>query len=77
MLTEDGKKSIIILTVLTPTTTLFLGLRLAMRRRREVIGVDDGLLCFALFMLYLQYVGALLRTLSTECFIPVGFPRLI
>ena len=64
MLAEDGKKSIIILTVLTPTTTVFLILRLVLRRRRKVLGADDGLLCFALFMLYLQYVGAVIREQS-------------
>ena len=66
MLAEDGKKSIITLSILTPTTTIFLGLRLLMRKRRKVIGVDDGLLYFALFILYLQYVGALLRMLSRQ-----------
>ena len=60
MLAEDGKKSIIILTVLTPTTTIFLVLRLILRNRRKVLGLDDGLLSFALVMLYLQYVNAVL-----------------
>ena len=62
MLAEDGKKSIIVLTVLTPTTTIFLVLRLVLRNRRKVLGIDDGLLCFALCMVYLQYIGAILRT---------------
>lgn len=39
MLAEDGKKSIIILTVLTPTTTTFLVLRLILRKRRNVLGL--------------------------------------
>ena len=60
MLADDGKKSIIVLTVLTPTTTTFLVLRLILRKRRNVLGLDDGLLSFALFMLYLQYVSAVL-----------------
>lgn len=64
MLAEDGKKTIIILTVLTPTTTVFLALRLVMRKRRNVLGVDDGLLCFALFIIYLQYVVSVLRMQS-------------
>ena len=60
MLADDGKKSIIVLTVLTPTTTTFLALRLMLRKRRKVLGLDDGLLSFALLMLYLQYVSAVL-----------------
>lgn len=60
MVTEDGRRTIIVLSVLTPVTTVFLGLRLAIRQSRRVIGIDDGLLCFALVILYLRYVGAVL-----------------
>ena len=58
MLTSDGKRSIITLSVLTPLSTIFLGLRL--ERKRKLIGIDDWLLIFALVLLYLQAVGAFL-----------------
>lgn len=55
MLTGDAKKSIIIITVLTVLSTVFLGLRL--RRKRSTLGIDDWLLCFALLFIYLQDAG--------------------
>ena len=58
MLTSDGKKSIIVLSILTPLSTFFLGLRL--RKKRNLIGTDDGLLCFALVLMYLQAAGLFL-----------------
>lgn len=61
MVTEDGKKSIIILSCLTILTTIFVILRTVLRRRKDVLGVDDWLLAFALFMLYIQDIGAFLR----------------
>ena len=59
MLTSDGKKSIIVLSILTPLSTIFLGLRLA--KKGQLIGIDDWFLCFALVLLYLQAAGAFLR----------------
>lgn len=59
MLASDGKKSIIILSILTPLSTVLLGLRLA--KKRNLLGPDDWLLCFALLLLYLQAIGAFLR----------------
>ena len=61
-LADDGKKSIIVLTVLTPIVTIFVALRLFVRKKRKVLGADDALLSFALFMVYLQYTGSILRT---------------
>lgn len=58
MLAYDGKKSIIILSILTPLSTVFLALRLS--KKRKLIGPDDWLLCSAVFLLYLQAVGAFL-----------------
>lgn len=58
MLASDGKKSIIIICVLTSLSTVFLGLRLS--KKRKLLGPDDWLLCFALFLLYLQDIGAFL-----------------
>lgn len=49
-LTPDGKRAIALIWVLTPLSTFFLGLRLA--RKRQVIGVDDWLLGFAVLLLY-------------------------
>lgn len=58
MLTDDGKKSIIILSVITSLSTVFLGLRLS--KKRKLLGPDDWLLCSALFLLYLQVIGGFL-----------------
>jgi len=55
MLTSDGKKSIIIISILTPLSTIFLGLRLA--KKLKLLGLDDWLLCFAVLLLWLQNVG--------------------
>ncbi len=52
MLTFEAKKSIIVLSFLTPLSTVFVGLRLA--RKQKHLGVDDWVLCFALVLLYLQ-----------------------
>lgn len=59
MLTPDGTRSITAVWVLTPLSTIFIVLRLA--RKRQLIGVDDWLLCFALLLLYLQAIGVTLR----------------
>jgi uncharacterized membrane protein required for colicin V production len=61
MVTRDGRKSIIILCVLTVLTTTFVILRGILRKRNRLLGIDDWLLAFALFMLYVQDVGAFLR----------------
>ena len=58
MLTSDGKKSIAVVWVLTVLSTVFLALRLV--KKRKHIGIDDGLLCFAVVLLYLQAVGSTL-----------------
>lgn len=58
MLTFEGKKAIIVLSILTPLSTIFVGLRLA--RKQKVLGADDWLLCFALLLLYLQTVFGVL-----------------
>ena len=60
MLSEDGRKSIVILTCLTFLATVFLILRLSIRKSKYISTPEDGLLCFALFMLYLQDAGAFL-----------------
>lgn len=64
MLTSDGKKSIIILSILTPLSTIFLGLRLA--KKAKLLGLDDCLLCFAVLLLWLQNVGNYLCKLSPK-----------
>ena len=60
MLASDGKSFIIALSILTPLSTLFLGLRLS--KKRKLIGIDDWLLCFALVLMYLQTAGGVLCT---------------
>ena len=55
MISSDGKKSIITLTVLTVISTVFLALRLW--RKRKSLGADDWLLCFALLLIYIQDAG--------------------
>lgn len=55
MLTSDAKRSIVVISILTPLSTLFLGLRPA--KKRKVLGLDDWLLCCAVLLLWLQYVG--------------------
>lgn len=60
-LSDTGKKSVIILSVLTALSTLFVFLRLWKRKGVHNIGVDDGLLIFALVMIYAQDAGAFLR----------------
>lgn len=61
-LAEDGKDNITIISVLLPTSTLFVLLRLIMRRRRGTLGPDDGFLCFGLLLAYLQYVYVIIGT---------------
>jgi hypothetical protein len=61
MVTRDGKKSIIILCILTILATTLFVLRGILRKRHGVLGADDWLLAFALFMLYVQDAGAFLR----------------
>lgn len=63
MLSHDGKKSIIILSILTVITTVFCILRWIPRRQKNLLGADDWLLAFALLMLYVQDAGAFLRML--------------
>ncbi len=58
MLTFEAKKSILVLSFLTPLSTVFVGLRLA--RKQKHLGVDDWVLCFALVLLYLQTVFGVL-----------------
>ena len=59
MLASDGKKSVIIVPILTVLSTVFLGLRLA--KKRSNLRLDDWLLCVAVFLLYLQAIAAFLR----------------
>ena len=68
-LADDREKSITVLTTLTPVVTLFVALRLFVRKKRKVLGAVDALLSFALLMVYLQYTGPLLRTLALNTFI--------
>ena len=58
MLAYDGTKTIIILSILTPLSTVFLGLRLS--RKRKPIGPDDWLLSSAVVLLYLQAIAGIL-----------------
>lgn len=58
MLTSEGKKQIILLSIFPALATVFLILRLA--RKRNPIGPDDWLLCFALLLLYQQAIGCFL-----------------
>ncbi|KAL8753029.1 MAG: hypothetical protein Q9184_005543 [Pyrenodesmia sp. 2 TL-2023] len=53
-LTPDGKRAIAVIWLLTPLSTIFLGLRLA--RKREFVGIDDWLLGFAVLLLYGQAI---------------------
>ncbi|KAL8732132.1 MAG: hypothetical protein Q9181_004047 [Wetmoreana brouardii] len=62
MVTADGKKSIIITTLLTPLSTVFLSLRLM--RKRQMLGIDDWLLCFAVLMTWLLAVGSILMAIK-------------
>ena len=71
MLSDDGKKSIVILTFLTSLSTVFLALRLV--RKQKLLGLDDWLLCFAVFMLYLQDAGAFLCKVSKSSFLHLDF----
>lgn len=61
MLSPDGKKSTIILSVLTVFATTFFILRVIFTKQTRSLGTDDWLLAFALLMLYVQDAGALLR----------------
>ncbi|KAH8672145.1 hypothetical protein BGZ60DRAFT_527571 [Tricladium varicosporioides] len=63
-LSDTGKKSIIILSILTALSTLFVFLRLWKRKGVHNIGVDDGLLIFALVMIYAQDAGAFLLAIK-------------
>lgn len=63
VLSSDGEKSVIILPILTVLSTVFFGLRLWTRKVKHAIAIDDWLLCFALFMLYVEDAGAFLCTL--------------
>ena len=60
MFSEDGKKSLIILLILTCISTVSLGLRLLMRGRKSQLGLDDWLLCGALALAYAEDAGAFL-----------------
>ncbi|KAE8149087.1 hypothetical protein BDV25DRAFT_141139 [Aspergillus avenaceus] len=60
MLPGDAIKSVIILPILTVLATFFLGWRLVQRRKKHTLAIDDWLLTFALFMLYIEDVGAFL-----------------
>ena len=59
MLTYDGKNPIIVLAILIPLSTAFLGLRL--RRKQKALGLDDWVICLAIFFFYLQAIGIVLR----------------
>lgn len=60
-LPADGRNQIIITVVLSVLATILVVLRISMRRAKAAIGADDWLLLFAVFMLYLQDIGAVLR----------------
>jgi len=64
MVSATGRESIIILSILTSLSTFFVGLRLAKRRGTHSIGFDDGLLVFAIFMIFLQDAGAFLLAIK-------------
>lgn len=58
MLAHDGTKAIIVIAVLIPLSTVFLGLRL--KQKQKVLGPDDWVLCFGLFFFYLQAIGSII-----------------
>ncbi|OJJ70074.1 hypothetical protein ASPBRDRAFT_197779 [Aspergillus brasiliensis CBS 101740] len=60
MLAADGLKAVIILPILTVLATFFLSWRLIQRRKKHALAIDDWLLAFALFMLYIEDAGAFL-----------------
>ncbi|CAG8949921.1 hypothetical protein HYFRA_00004251 [Hymenoscyphus fraxineus] len=64
MLADTAKDSIIILSILTAFSTLFVALRLTKRKLAKNLGVDDWFLIFALLMIYVQDVGAFLLAIK-------------
>ena len=60
-LTEDGLKSVIILPILTAIATVVVALRMYLRIKSKNFAWDDGLLCFALLLLYVYDSGRIYR----------------
>lgn len=60
-LSQDGIKGITIKTVLLVLTIVFLSLRLI--RKRSALGLEDWLLCIAMFFMFLGDTASYLREL--------------
>ncbi|CAL8584258.1 hypothetical protein XPA_009864 [Xanthoria parietina] len=68
MLSQDGKKQVILLPVLAVLSTVFFVLRLL--RKRNSLGLDDGLLCLAMLFLYTDTAFGLVMAIKAG----EGFP---
>lgn len=62
MLSQDGKKQVILLPIMAVLSTTFFVLRLV--RKRKTIGLDDWLLCLAMVFLYADVAMGILSKIN-------------
>ncbi|KAL9042705.1 MAG: hypothetical protein Q9180_000407 [Flavoplaca navasiana] len=69
MLSPDGKKQVTLLPILAVLSTIFFVLRLI--RKRKALGLDDGLLCLAMVLLYADTALGLVMALKAGEGLPI------